>query len=237
MQVVVLAGGRGTRLRPFTFSLPKPLVPIGDRPILSILLSQLRAAKVSEVIVSTGYLAELLEAYCGDGSRWGLRLRYIHEKIPLNTAGALSLIDGLHENFLVVNGDVLTTLNYRRLWKHHLKTKASATMSICRRTVKIDFGVIQTTPSGLLQRYTEKPQLDYYVSMGVNVFHKSCLKLIKRGMSLSMPAFFQRIQQTGHKVVCFPHKGEWLDIGRPDDYALAQDIFDRSKARYLPKEY
>src|SRR5947209_4336812 len=124
MQAVILAGGRGTRLRPYTMSLPKPLVPIGDRPILDIVLRQLKRAGVTEAILSTGHLAELIQAYCGDGSRWKLRLRYVREEKPLNTAGPLALIDGLEDDFLVMNGDILTTLDFRRLWEHHQQSNA-----------------------------------------------------------------------------------------------------------------
>lgn len=236
MQVVVLAGGQGRRLRPFTFSFPKPLMPIGDKPIIDIVFSQLRLAGAKEVILSTGYLAELLRAYCGDGSRWGFPLRYIHEQTPLNTAGALQLIPDLEENFLVMNGDILTTLDYGALWQHHSRSNSPATIAICKRNVQIDLGVVTTSSSNLLDSYTEKPCLTYYVSMGVNVLSRRCLAFIRPQESLSMPDLLLRVKSAGQSVQCWKSTAEWLDIGRPDDYQLAQERFEKSPDIYLRRE-
>lgn len=234
MQVIVLAGGKGTRLRPFTFSLPKPLVPIGEHPILDIILQQLHRAGASEVILSTGYLGELLEAYCGDGKKWGLSIRYAREKTPLNTAGALRLIEGLEENFLVMNGDILTSLNYQTLWADHLKSGASATAAVCERTMNVDFGVVEMDSSGTLKEYKEKPQLAYAVSMGINVLKRECCDLIKPQEALSMPDLLLRLKAVGKKIHCYRTSDAWLDIGRPADYELAQETFEKSKSLYLP---
>jgi NDP-mannose synthase len=234
MQAVILAGGKGTRMRPFTFSLPKPLVPIGDHPILDIVLSQLKRAGAQEVVLSTGYLAELLQAYCGDGSKWGLRLRYAHENTPLNTAGALSRIESLDDNFLVMNGDILTLLDYREIWKHHLAAGSIATIGVCEKKVQIDLGVIEMEPSHLLKSYKEKPELSYHVSMGINILNKRALGFMKPGESLSMPELLLRLKKAGEKISCFLSNKEWLDIGRPEDYQLAQERFETARRSYLP---
>ncbi|MBI3298589.1 MAG: NTP transferase domain-containing protein [Elusimicrobia bacterium] len=236
MQAVILAGGKGTRLRPFTTSLPKPLVPLGEQPIIEVILRQLKAAGFKEVVVSVGHLAELIAAYCGDGKRWGLRLRYAREAKPLSTAGALREISGLAPNFLTINGDILTTLSAKALFADHMKSKAHATVAVCQRTTTVSFGVITLDAKKRVTAYTEKPSLTYSVSMGVNVFSRESLKLIKKGEALGIPEFIDRIRAKGGLVRGYPTKAEWLDIGRPEDYETAQAIFDspRLRARYLP---
>lgn len=236
MQVIILAGGKGTRLRPLTFAFPKPLVPIGDRPIIDIILCQLKRAGVTDVVLSTGYLAELMEAYCGNGSKWDLPLRYVREQTPLNTAGVLSLVDNLQENFVVMNGDVLTTLNVREIWDFHKQSAAKATLGICKRDVNIDFGVVKVADSGALKEYIEKPKLPYYVSMGVNVLNRRCQKFVQREEPLSMPDLLTRMNEAGEKVICYVSDHEWLDIGRLEDYQSAQEKFEESKKSYLPDE-
>ena len=142
MQAVILAGGQGTRLRPYTAVLPKPLMPIGDMPILEIVLRQLQRAGFRDVTLAVSYLAEMMQAYCGDGSRFGLRIRYSRETASLSTAGPLKLIPGLDDTFLVMNGDLLTTLDYAALIRFHREHGAMATIATHRRTVLIDYGVV-----------------------------------------------------------------------------------------------
>lgn len=235
MQAVILAGGKGTRLRPFTTSLPKPLVPVGDLPIIEIVLRQLRHFGFREVVVSTGHLAELIEAYCGDGRRWGLRIRYVREDKPLSTAGALRLIRGLKQDFLTINGDVLTTLDFRALYDFHRRAKSLATVSVCERRTVVDFGTIRLDGEGRLQAYVEKPSYRYLVSMGVNVFDKGVLGLIKPGEALGIPELISRVRACDGRVMGFQSRADWLDIGRPEDYQTAQDLFasPRRRAKYL----
>ncbi|MFA6003057.1 MAG: sugar phosphate nucleotidyltransferase [Elusimicrobiota bacterium] len=235
MQAVILAGGKGTRLRPFTTSLPKPLVPVGDFPIIEIVLRQLRHHGFREVIISTGHLAELIEAYCGDGKRWGLRIRYVREDKPLSTAGALRLIRGLSPDFLTINGDVLTTLDFHKLYAHHRKSHAAATVAVCERKTTVDFGTIRLDDADHIQAYIEKPSYRYLVSMGVNVFSRRALGHIRPGEALGIPELISRLQGAGHSVMGFRNQAQWLDIGRPEDYQAAQDIFasPRQRSRYL----
>jgi NDP-mannose synthase len=172
MRAVILAGGKGQRLRPYTTVLPKPLMPIGDMPILEVVLRQLKAAGVTRVTMAVGYLAELMQAFFGDGKRLGLQIDYSFEDRPLGTVGPLTLIPSLAEetDFLMMNGDVLTTLNPRHLIERHRSAGADVTIATYRREVKIDFGVIETDTEHLLTGYVEKPRFDYRVSMGIAAY-------------------------------------------------------------------
>lgn len=234
LQAVILAGGKGTRLRPYTTSLPKPLVPVGDRPILEILLIQLARQGFRDVVLSTGHLAELIRAYCGNGGKWGLRIRYSHEDRPLSTAGALRGIRSLAPHFLVVNGDILTDLDYRALFRFHLKNSAAATLGVVGRESRVDYGVIKLGPKSTLGDYIEKPSLPYLVSMGVNVFDRRAMRLIRPGEALGLPDFILRLKKMGKTVICRKHPGHWLDIGRPEDYQAAQELFTSAPRRFLP---
>lgn len=234
MQAVILAGGKGTRLRPLTTALPKPLVPVGERPIIEVVLRQLKNRGFKDVIVSVGHLAELIEAYCGDGRRWGLRVRYAREAKPLSTAGALRGVKGLEPHFLTINGDVLTTLDFKALYDTHRKTKADATVAVCERSTTVSFGVVELGKDSRITGWNEKPTLRYQVSMGVNVFSRASLKLLKPGQPLGIPEFLTRIREDGGRVLGYKSKAEWLDIGRPEDYEAAQALFDspRGRAKY-----
>lgn len=234
-QAVILAGGRGTRLRPFTATLPKPLVPVGDHPIIEVVLRQLRHFGFDDVVVSTGHLAELIEAYCGDGRRWGLKVRYVREEKPLGTAGGLKLIRGLRPSFLTINGDVLTTLDFRKLFEFHALTRSEATIGVCRRESPVDFGVIELDGRDRLSAYIEKPTYRYLVSMGVNVLDRSALRHIRPGEALGIPDLVRRVADAGGTVSGFRNKAEWMDIGRPSDYEAVQELFSspRRRARYL----
>ncbi|MFI5363275.1 MAG: sugar phosphate nucleotidyltransferase [Elusimicrobiota bacterium] len=234
-QAVILAGGKGTRLRPFTATLPKPLVPVGDYPIIEVVLRQLKHFGFTDIIISTGHLAELIQAYCGDGRRWGVKIRYVREDKPLGTSGALKLIRGLQPRFLTINGDLLTTLDFGKLYEYHKANGADAAIAVCERSSKIDFGVIELDTQNRLRTYTEKPSQNYLISMGVNIFDRRVLRHIKSGEALGIPELMLRIKAAGGKVVGFRNKADWLDIGRPEDYESVQDLFatPRGRARYL----
>ena len=233
MQAIILAGGKGTRLRPYTISFPKPLVPIGDYPILEIIIRQLARFGFERITISTGHLAELIEAYFGNGNRWGVDIEYVREDVPLNTAGALKLVENCEEDFLVMNGDVLTTLDYAELFSIHRENKAMATIASKVRESKIDFGVLNCNGDGFLTGYQEKPVYTFTVSMGVYVLSRSCQDLIGEGESLGMPDLLLRIKDSGEKVYCHRNDSYWLDIGRVDDYELAQNEFDARKKEFL----
>ncbi len=234
-QAVILAGGKGTRLRPFTATLPKPLVPVGDHPIIEVVLRQLKHFGFTDIVVSTGHLAELIQAYCGDGRRWGVKIRYVREDKPLSTAGALKLIRGLQPRFLTINGDLLTTLDFGKLYDHHRDNEADAVIAVCERRLEIDFGVIDLDAQDRLRAYTEKPSHRYLVSMGVNVFDRRVLRHIKPDEALGIPDLIRRITRANGAVLGFRNKAQWLDIGRPADYEAAQGLFAsrRGSARYL----
>lgn len=237
MQAVILAGGRGTRLRPYTVTFPKPLMPIGELPILEIVLRQLRAAGFDRVQIATGHLSELVRVFCGDGSKWNMQIAYSHEIEPLGTAGPIALMaDRLDENFLVMNGDLLTTLNYRRAFEHHLKVGAAATVCVFRRDSKIDFGVIEVDGSGNLAKYTEKPTFDFTVSMGINFFHRRVLDQLRPGERLDIPELILKLMAAGERVACYAEECRWLDIGRADDYLTATETFAQFQDEFLPSD-
>jgi len=224
MKTVILAGGKGTRLAPYTTIFPKPLVPIGDRPILEIIIRQLVNHGLGDILLSVGHLGELIEAYFQNGHRNipGLNLEYFREKQPLGTAGSLAMIPGLDETFLVMNGDILTTLNYKALIQHHRESKAALTIAMHEKDVKIDLGVLETNDSSELIAYHEKPLYSFKVSMGIYVYEPHVLKYMPKGEYLDFPDLVRILLEKGEKISGYPSKDYWLDIGRREDYELAQ---------------
>lgn len=235
MRAVILAGGKGTRLAPYTTVLPKPLMPIGEMPILEIVIRQLAYHKIIDITLAVGYLAELLMAYCGDGGRFGVKLNYSREERPLGTAGPISLIPNLNETFLVMNGDLLTSLNYGTMWKYHKERGAVATLASYRREVKIDLGVIESD-AGWLKNYVEKPAYRYAVSMGIYLFEPAVLSYIPANQRMDLPELVMNLIGDGHKVNVFDFDGYWLDIGRHDDYENAIEQFSRNREVFLKGE-
>jgi NDP-sugar pyrophosphorylase family protein len=233
MQAIILAGGKGTRLKPYTMLFPKPLVPIGDYPILEIIVRQLVRAGFDRITISTGHLAELIQAYFGDGRRWNVPIEYVREETPLNTAGALKLVKNCEDDFLVMNGDILTTLDYGEFFAQHVKRGGLATIATKSRESLIDFGVIETDEHGFLARYKEKPVFSFAVSMGIYALSKAAQDLIGDGESLGMPDLLLRIKANGGPVYCNESDCYWLDIGRVDDYGQAQEEFESNKHRFL----
>ncbi len=230
MKAVILAGGKGTRLAPYSKILPKPLMPIGDMPILEILLRQMVKAGVSEVILAVGHMAELLRAFFQDGEQYGLKIEYSYEDKPLGTAGPLSLIaDRLDDSFLVANGDVLTTLDLGTLVDAHRRSGSIATIACHARQVKVDLGVLQFNGSDELTGYIEKPTYDFSVSMGVYVFEPRLLEYIPHNQYLDFPDLVLKLIDKGEVVKGYPFDGYWQDLGRPDDYEQAVQDFDRLK--------
>ena len=235
MKAVVLAGGRGTRLAPYTYILPKPLMPIGDMPILEVMLRQMKRAGVDDVILTVGHLASLLRSYFGDGERWDMHISYSYEDMPLGTAGPLSLIEGLDQTFLVTNGDVLTTMDLKKLLAFHKQKGGAATIAVHRRQVKIDLGVIQWDGDDCVSGYIEKPIYDYTVSMGIYVFEPRVLALIPTGKYLDFPDLVLKLIAAGEKVTGYVFDGYWMDLGRPDDYEQANQDFATMQKQFLPE--
>jgi NDP-sugar pyrophosphorylase family protein len=235
MRAVVLAGGKGARLAPYTHILPKPLMPIGDMPILEVLLRQMKRAGVEDVVLTVGHLAQLLQAFFLDGGQWGLNIRYSFESQPLGTAGPLSLVEGLDEAFLVTNGDVLTTLDLRELVGFHRAHGGIATIAVHQRQVRIDLGVVQWNGDDSICGYIEKPVYDYTVSMGMYVFEPRVLEYIPNNRYLDFPDLVLKLIAAGEKVVGYTFDGYWKDLGRPDDYQEAARDFENMQAEFLPE--
>jgi NDP-sugar pyrophosphorylase family protein len=234
MKAVVLAGGRGTRLAPYTKILPKPLMPIGDMPILEVLLRQMKRAGIGEVILTVGHLAELLRAFFQDGERFGMHIDYSVEDKPMGTAGPLSLIaDRLTSTFLVTNGDILTTLDLRQLISVHRQSGAIATIASHARQVNIDLGVLEIDQDDKLTGYTEKPIYNFFVSMGIYIFEPRVLSYIPPDQYLDFPDLVHILLNEGEAVNCYRFQGYWQDLGRQDDYERAVVDFERLRERIL----
>ena len=236
---IILAGGKGTRLKPYTTCLPKPLMPIGDLPIIEVVLKQVRAAGINSVTIAVGHLAQLIEAFVGNGEAYGLKVDYSREETPMGTAGPIGLLrDCLQdvEYFVALNGDVLTTMNLRKAIEFHLAQRAAATICVNRREVPLDFGVIEIGKDGRLDGYREKPVLNYSLSMGINIFSPSVLKWIPDNQFFNIPDLMLTLRDAGEPVYCYQPESYWLDIGRVDDYATACDIFERRRMEFLPSE-
>jgi len=236
MKAVVLAGGKGTRLSPYTTILPKPLMPIGDMPILEVMLLQMKQAGIGHVVLTVGHLSELLRAFFKDGSDFGLTISYSYEQQPLGTAGPIALVNGLNDTFLVSNGDVLTTLDLRDLIRFHKEQKAIATIAAHHRQSKIDLGVIQRDGDYRITGYIEKPTYDFMVSMGIYVFEPAVLSYIDRNQYLDFPDLVKKLIAAGERVVGYEFNGYWEDLGRPDDYARASKDFENMRTQFLPAD-
>lgn len=232
MLAVILAGGRGTRLRPYTTTIPKPLVPIGERAILEIVLRRLHAAGVREVRLAVNHMAELIMAFFGDGKRFDLSIEYEIEEEPLGTVGPLAHMSNLPENFLVMNGDVLTDLDYAALFRRHVERGAVLTLSTHRRSEKLDFGVLELDADrSRVTAFREKPVHEIDVSMGVYVLHRDVVKRVPRDRPYGVDDLVLEMLGAGEPIHAVPFDGTWLDLGRTDDYERA----NREIERLLPE--
>jgi NDP-sugar pyrophosphorylase family protein len=226
MRTIILAGGKGVRLVPVTEVIPKPLVPLGGKPIMEFVIRQLRRHGFSRITLAVGYMADLIRAYFGDGSKFGVNFDYSYESEPLGTVGPLALINGLDDTFLVMNADVLTDFNYRDLVNFHKTQGAIATIGAYQRQVTIDLGVIKADGDYRVEGYLEKPTISHLVSMGIYVFDPAILSYIRGNDYLDFPDLVNLLLKDGQQVSYFPHHGYWLDIGRHDDYAQAVEEFE-----------
>ena len=237
MKAVILAGGKGTRLHPFTHVFPKPLMPLGTEnpmPIIEVVLRQLARFGFDDVTIITGYLTELIEAICQDGKRYGTTIGYRREVTPLGTAGGLTLMERPSEPVFVINGDILTTLNYGDMYEFHRKRGAAATIASYPREVKIDFGVLEFGEDPhILTGYSEKPEYSFQVSMGIYILDPVAWDYLKPGQAVTMPELLEAMRGDGKPVHCFKESCYWLDIGRHDDYSTANEIFESKRAAFL----
>jgi NDP-sugar pyrophosphorylase family protein len=231
MRAVMLAGGKGVRLHPFTVVFPKALVPLGDRPIIEVLIQRLIAFGITDITLTLGHLAELIKAYFQHRPQLTAqtRLRYVDEEEPTGTAGSLASVEGLDQTFLVMNGDLLTDLDFDALVSFHHLQRAALTIAAHRRKVKIDLGVLECGDDYHVIGYNEKPELSYDVSMGIYVYEPSVLKFIAPKTYLDFPDLVLKLIAAREKVCAMPCDCLWLDIGRPDDYARAQEIYTQGK--------
>jgi NDP-mannose synthase len=236
---VVLAGGKGERLGPYTTVLPKPLLPIGDRSILEVVVRQLHSYGFSDLTFAVGYLSHLIEAVFADGSEFDVGIDYHHERQPLGTAGPLATMDEFEESFLVMNGDVLTTLDYDALMAAHKEAGNALTVASHRRIVKTEYGVLHTdgeSSSGVstqVNDYEEKPEIPYLVSIGVYILEPEVIEYIPTGTPFDMPDVIKALIEAGRPVGTYLFDGFWLDIGRHDDYERAIAEFDQISPHLL----
>lgn len=233
MRCVILAGGLGTRLKPYTTIIPKPLMPVGDYSILEVILRQLQGCGVTHVTLSVGYLSELIMAYCGDGRKYGLHIDYIAETKPLGTGGVVGLMADIDKPFLLMNGDLLTTINYLELFKSHLDSGCLATLAVFQREIKTEFGVINFDDNYRLVSYDEKPIIKQMVSTGMYVLSPDVQKYVSANSRIDMPDLLKILIKDGYSVNCYAFDGYWLDIGRHDDYDLAVQEFMSKKSLFM----
>ena len=234
MQAIILAGGKGTRLRPYTTVLPKPLMPIGDIPILEIVVKQLKYYGCDKMILAVGHLKELLKAFFNDGKKWDMEIKYSYEDKPMGTAGPLKLIrsNDIEDNFIVMNGDVLTDLNYGEFFEYHKKNNALCTIATYQKPVKINLGVLELENNGVVN-YIEKPVLNYTVSMGVYAFKKETLDFIPPDTFFDFPDLIKKLIKENKKVMGYHFNNQWLDIGTPSDFEIANEVFEKNKNIFL----
>jgi NDP-sugar pyrophosphorylase family protein len=233
-RAVVLAGGKGTRLRPYTVVLPKPLMPLGDYPILEVIVRQLAQCNFDHVTMAVNHQANIIKAFFGSGESWNLHIDYSLENMPLSTIAPLRLIDDLPEDFLLINGDILTDLDFDCLFREHAAAHQLFTIAASRRRQAIDYGVLEADASNMLTRFTEKPSVEYLVSMGVYVVNHAVLAMVPPGQPYGFDNLMCDLLARGEKVHVRPYDGYWRDIGRPDDYLQAIDEFDQMKSKLLP---
>jgi len=227
MQAVILAGGKGTRLEPLTAEIPKPLVTVGDRPIIEILLRRMQRCGVKKVYLAVNHLAHLIRSVVDDGRAYGLDVAYSHEKEPLSTVGPIRLIDNLPQAFLVANGDILTDLDFRELYAAHDRSRALVTVATHTRRNRVDYGVLEVTESGAVCGFREKPSEDLTVSMGIYVFSRTVLEYVPPDEPFGFDDLMLRLLAEKLPISTFPYSGYWLDIGRPQDYDQAQRDIER----------
>lgn len=232
-RAVILAGGKGTRLRPYTVVLPKPLMPIGEYPILEVIIRQLIAAGFDHITLAVNHQAEIIKAFFQNGERWGVRIDYSLEDRPLGTMGPLKLIHDLPANFLVMNGDVLTDLNFATFHDQHVEQRNVFTISSKRRQHRIDYGVLDTNGRGVLTGFREKPEVEYEVSMGVYMVSAEAMSFIPVDHAYGFDNLMLDLLAASEPAYVQPFDGYWLDIGRPDDYVKAIDEFETMKSKFV----
>lgn len=232
-RAVILAGGKGTRLKPYTVALPKPLVPIGEYPILEIIIRQLAFYGFDHVTITVNHLADIIKAFFGDGSKWNIKIDYSLEDKPLSTMGPLKLIKDLPENFLIMNGDVLTDLNYAELYDDHVSSGNVFTISSYEREEAIEYGILESDSENKLCAFKEKPKYKYSVSMGIYMANKAILGIIPDNQFYGFDHLMLELLKNNNPASIRNFDGYWMDIGRPDDYMQAIEEFQMMNGKLL----
>ena len=232
-RAIVLAGGRGTRLRPYTVVLPKPLMPIGDYPILEVIVRQLAYYGFGHITMAVNHQADLIKTFFGNGDKWRIKIDYSLEDKPLSTMAPLQLIHDLPEDFLIMNGDVLTDLDFNHLWETHVQGKNIFTIAASQRELKSEYGVLEINQYNKLSGFREKPVITYDVSMGIYMASKQILSYIPRECAYGFDHLMLDLIADNNPASVIRQKCYWLDIGRPDDYMQAIDEFEELKERFL----
>jgi len=228
-RAIILAGGKGTRLRPYTVVLPKPLMPIGEYPILEVIIRQLSVHGFSHITFAVNHQAELIKAFFGDGSKWNIKIDYSLEQKALSTVGPLGLIDDLPDSFLLMNGDILTDLNFSKFYEDHIASGRIFTICSHKRTHRIDYGVLEVDESNKLTGFKEKPTTEYLVSMGIYMMSKKIMEYVPHDEAYGFDNLMLDLLKDNKHVAVNEFDGYWLDIGRPDDYMQAIEEFSKMK--------
>jgi NDP-mannose synthase len=226
MKAIILAGGKGRRLHPFTTTIPKPLFPVGEKSVLQIIIEQLREAGITDITIAIGYLGELIEAYFRDGKKLGVSIKYSREYKPLGTAGPISLVDDISDDFLVMNGDVLTTMDYKDLLKYHKTHSKIATICCYTKKVQSSLGIVQTDSNNIVKDYLEKPITYHLVSAGIYCFKPAVRSYIEKEERIDLPDFIMRLKENGHDVISYNLTGHWFDIGTKEDLQKATEFWE-----------
>ncbi|MCG3110376.1 MAG: nucleotidyltransferase family protein [Candidatus Manganitrophus sp. SB1] len=232
-RAIILAGGKGTRLRPYTVVLPKPLMPIGDYPILEVIVRQLARQGFDHITLAVNHQAELIKAFFGDGTKWNVLIDYSLESQPLGTMGPLRLISDLPKHFLVMNGDILTDLDFGAFYEQHIKDNRLFTISAHRREQLIDYGVLETDGHEILRGFCEKPKTSYEVSMGIYMLSREVLRFIPDSIPYGFDRLMLDLLAQKHGIAVKTYGGYWMDIGRPDDYMQAIEQFECLKGKFI----
>lgn len=226
MRAIILAGGQGTRLKPYTTFIPKPLVPIGNEmPVLEIIIRQLAKYGFDHITITVNHLSHLIMAFFGDGSKWNVTIDYSQEDIPLSTIGPLTLINDLPDNFLVMNGDILCDLDYREFFQYHVSHQHTVTVSTYRREAKIDFGVLQYDAHNIITHFAEKPVYTFDVSMGIYCMHRSVIDAIPKRRKYGFDDLMRDGVKNQANYAARAFDGFWIDIGRAEDYDYCNEQY------------
>lgn len=232
-RAVILAGGKGTRLRPYTVVLPKPLMPVGEFPILEVIIRQLAAAGFTDVTMAVNHQANVIKAFFGNGENWNIKIDYSLEDKPLSTMGPLKLIKDLPEDFLVMNGDILSDIDYGKFYDEHCKAKNIFTISASKRVQVSEYGVLIKDERSKLVDFMEKPKQNFLVSMGVYMVSKKAVDIIPADTVYGFDHLMLELIKRKDFATVREHDGYWLDIGRPDDYAQAIEEFEQKRNLFL----